>query len=45
MAAVTSGLLTIVKMGINIVSYFSNVIAFLFTLNYSQLENSHLGDP
>ena len=32
MAAVTSGLLTIVKTGITIVSYFSNVTASLFAL-------------
>ena len=30
MAAVTSGLLTIVKMGITIVSYFGHVTASLF---------------
>ena len=32
MAAVTSGLLTIVKTGITIVSYFGNVTASLFAL-------------
>ena len=32
MAAVTSGLLTIVKTGITIVSYFGNVTASLFVL-------------
>ena len=32
MAAVTSGLLTIVKKGITLVSYFSNVIASLLAL-------------
>ena len=32
MAAVTSGLLTIVKTGITIVSYFGNVAASLFAL-------------
>ena len=32
MAAVTSGLLTIIKTGITIVSYFGNVTASLFTL-------------
>ena len=32
MAAVTSGLLTIVKTGITIVSYFGNVTACLFAL-------------
>ena len=32
MAAVTSGLLSIVKMGITIVSYFGNVTASLFAL-------------
>ena len=32
MAAVTSRLLTIVKTGITIVSYFGNVTAFMFAL-------------
>ena len=32
MAVVTSGLLTMVKTGITIVSYFVNVTAFLFAL-------------
>ena len=32
MALVTPGLLTIVQTGITIVSYFSNVTAFLFAL-------------
>ena len=41
MAAVTSGLLTIVKTGITIVSYFGNVTASLFALTIVR----HLGDP
>ena len=41
MAAVTSGLLTIVKTGITIVSYFGNVIASLFALTIVR----RLGDP
>ena len=45
MAAVTSGLLTIVKTGITIVSYFGNVTASLFALTIVKLENLRLGDP
>ena len=43
MAAVTSGLLTIVKIGITIVSYFGNVTASLFALTI--VRNLRLGDP
>ena len=43
MAAVTSGLLTIVQTGITKDSYFGNVTASLFALTI--LENLRLGDP
>ena len=42
MAALTSGLLTTVRTGITIVSYFGNVTASLFALK--NLENLCLGD-
>ena len=44
LAAVTSGLLTIVKTGITIVGYFGNVTASLFALTIVR-ENLRLGDP
>ena len=43
LAAVISGLLTIVKTGITIVSYFGNVTASLFALTI--VRNLRLGDP
>ena len=43
MAAVTSGLLTIVETGITIVSYFGNVTFSLFALTI--VRKLRLGDP
>ena len=43
MAVVTSGLLTMVKTGITIVSYFGNVTAFLFALTI--VRKLRRGDP
>ena len=44
LAAVTSGQLTVVKMGITTVSYFGNVTTVSVRSNYF-LENVCLGDP